>query len=195
MVGAGVLVLGRAFSDEPPAAVEHSAATKLAAVNAGVGAKAVDADELAKQLSNPVASLISVPFQENIDFGYEGGGWRSTLNVQPVIPIALNKEWNLIQRVIVPFIVQEDVGVPGSEAGLGDVTSTSFFSPAQVGPSGIIWGVGPAFLLPTATNDVFASKQWGAGPSVLALKQEGKWTYGALVTTSRNSPVPTPGPT
>jgi len=151
-------------------------ATAVSAVAAGH-----NPDELAKQLSNPVAALISVPFQENIDFGYDGGGWRSTLNVQPVIPINVNQDWNLIQRVILPFIVQEDVGVPGSESGLGDVTATSFFSPKQVGPSGIIWGIGPAFLIPTATNDAFASKQWGIGPSVLALKQEGKWTYGALV--------------
>lgn len=139
------------------------------------------ADELAKQLSNPVAALISVPFQVNFDSGYDGGGWRSTTNIQPVMPFELNEKWNLIQRVILPVILQEDVGVAGSESGLGDTTATTFFSPKTVGPSGIIWGIGPAFLIPTATNDVFASKQWGVGPSVLALKQEGKWTVGALV--------------
>ncbi|MEJ1972510.1 MAG: hypothetical protein WDM96_08665 [Lacunisphaera sp.] len=140
-----------------------------------------DADELAKQLSNPVAALISLPAQMNYDSGYAGGGWRATINVQPVVPTELNEHWNLISRVIVPFIVQEDVGTPGDEMGLGDVTATFFFSPKQVGPSGIIWGIGPALLLPTATNDAFASQQWGVGPSVLALKQEGKWTYGGLV--------------
>jgi len=177
----GLFVLPRVLAQESAQPLEASAAVKVAAANAGVGAKTVNADELAKQLSNPVASLISVPFQENVDFGYDGGGWRSTLNVQPVVPIELSKDWNLIQRIILPFIVQEDVGVPGSESGLGDVTATSFFSPKKPTAGGLIWGVGPAFLIPTATNDAFASKQWGVGPSALVLKQEGKWTQGLLV--------------
>lgn len=139
------------------------------------------ADELAKQLSNPVAALISVPIQVNYDTGYDGGGWRSTTNVQPVMPFSLNDDWNLIQRVILPVIVQDDVGVPGSESGLGDTTATSFFSPKTPTAGGLIWGVGPALLVPTATNEVFASKQWGIGPSVLVLQQQGKWTLGALV--------------
>src|SRR5688572_6178373 len=128
---AWLTILPGAFSAVP----EHSPSTKLSAANAGVGGKAVDADELAKQLSNPVASLISVPFQVNYDTGYDSGGWRSTTNVQPVMPFTLNESWNLIQRVILPVIVQEDVGVAGSEAGLGDTTATSFFSPKTVGPS------------------------------------------------------------
>ena len=151
--------------------------TPVAAGPAG----APSADELAKQLSNPVAALISLPFQLNYDSGYAGGGWRSTLNVQPVIPIELNQDWNLIQRVIVPYIYQEDVGAPGIQSGLGDITATTFFSPKLPTADGLIWGVGPAFLLPTATNDAFASKQWGIGPSVLALKQQNGWTYGVLV--------------
>lgn len=165
-----------------------SAALLVAAVTALADATAIptvaaghNPDELAKQLSNPVAALISVPFQVNFDSGYDGGGWRSTTNVQPVMPFKLNENWNLIQRVILPVIVQEDVGVSGRESGLGDTTATTFFSPIEKGPGGLIWGVGPAFLIPTATNDAFASKQWGVGPSVLALKQEGKWTHGALV--------------
>jgi len=144
-------------------------------------AQAQDADALAKSLANPVAALISVPFQGNFDSGYANGGWRSTLNIQPVIPIKLNENWNLIQRAVMPIIVQKDAGAPGSESGLGDTVATSFFSPKAPTASGWIWGAGPVFLLPTATNDAFASKKLGVGPSALALKQDGPWTYGVLI--------------
>lgn len=162
-------------------ALSASLLTSVAAFAQAPAPAMSHADELAKQLSNPVAALISVPFQVNYDAGYDGGGWRSTTNVQPVMPFSLNKDWNLIQRVILPVIFQEDVGLPGSESGLGDTTATTFFAPVKGGPGGLIWGVGPAFLIPTATNDAFASKQWGVGPSVLVLKQEGKLTHGMLV--------------
>jgi len=140
------------------------------------------ADTLAKQLSNPVASLISVPLQLNYDAGYgEQDGYRITLNVQPVIPTSLNEKWNLITRVIVPVLYQDDVIAGSSQSGLGDTTPTFFFSP-QPAPGGLIWGAGPVFLLPTATDELLGAKKWGAGPSVLILKQtESGWTSGALV--------------
>ncbi len=147
---------------------------------AGAGGGATDADALAKELSNPVASLISVPFQENMDFGYKGGGWKNTLNIQPVIPIPLNEDWTIIQRVVLPVIYQEDVGVPGTEFGFGDTVSSTFFSPKKPTAGGLIWGAGPVFYLPTATNEAFKSEKWGAGPTVVLLKQEGKHTYGLL---------------
>jgi hypothetical protein len=142
-----------------------------------------NADVLAKQLSNPVAALISVPLQLNADFGFgDDDGSRYTLNVQPVIPTALNDDWNLISRIIMPVIHQDDV-IPGSnQSGLGDITPTFFFSPRAPGPGGMIWGVGPVFLLPTATDDLLGTEKWGIGPSALALVQtEGGLTYGALV--------------
>jgi hypothetical protein len=141
------------------------------------------ADELARQLSNPVASLISVPLQYNADFniGTEDGT-KQLLNVQPVIPTSLSDDWNLITRVIVPVIHQDDVfGNSGSQSGLGDTTPTLFFSPKAPTSGGWIWGVGPVFLLPTATDDLLGAEKWGVGPSALALKQTaGGWTYGAL---------------
>jgi hypothetical protein len=138
--------------------------------------------DLAKKLSNPVASLVSVPFQFNYDSGYGPfDGSRAVLNVQPVIPISINDDWNVISRTIMPVIWQNDVaGDSGSQFGLGDITQSFFFSPKEAGPGGIIWGAGPVFLLPTATDTTLGSGKWGLGPTVVMLKQEEAWTYGAL---------------
>ena len=143
-----------------------------------------NADVLAKQLSNPVASLISVPLQYNVDFDIGSEyGTKQTLNIQPVIPASLSDDWNLITRVIVPVIDQEDVfGDSGHQFGLGDTTPTFFFSPKKPTSSGWILGAGPVFLLPTATDELLGTDKWGIGPSALALKQTPTgWTYGALV--------------
>ncbi|HKX99288.1 MAG TPA: hypothetical protein VJL86_06195 [Steroidobacteraceae bacterium] len=142
-----------------------------------------DADALAKQLSNPVASLISVPLQLNWDdgLGTGGDGERWLLNVQPVVPISLNDDWNIISRTILP-VIHQDVTPGSSESGIGDVTQSLFFSPKHPTSSGWIWGVGPAFLLPTASEEVLGTEQWALGPTAVALKQtQGGWTYGALV--------------
>ncbi len=138
--------------------------------------------DLAKQLSNPVSSLISVPFQVNYDRGYgPEDGHRTTLNIQPVIPFSLNEDWTLVSRTIVPVIWQSDIaGKSGSQFGLGDTVQSFFFSPKKPGPGGLIWGMGPVFLLPTGTHELLGSEKWGAGPTAVALKQEGSWTVGAL---------------
>jgi hypothetical protein len=145
-------------------------------------AAAEDSAELAKKLSNPVAALISVPLQYNYDhhYGPDKNGHKSYLNVQPVVPISLNADWNVISRTIVPIVSQSDV-VPGSsESGIGDVTQSLFFSPKKPTSGGVIWGVGPAFLLPTGTDPNLSVRKWGAGPTGVILKQDGAWTYGAL---------------
>ena len=141
------------------------------------------ADELAKKLSNPVASLISVPMQYNVDFDIgTANGTKHYLNVQPVIPHSLSDDVNLITRAIVPVIHQDDVfGDSGSQFGLGDINPSFFFSPKEpVG--GWIVAAGPVFVLPTATDELLGGEKWGAGPTVLALQQTpGGWTCGALV--------------
>jgi len=147
-------------------------------------AHAQDNAELAKQLSNPVAALISVPFQLNWDqdIGPVDEGSRLTLNVQPVIPISISDDWNLISRTILPIVDQKDI-FPGAgdQFGVGDTVQSLFFSPKLPGERGWIWGVGPVFLLPTGTDDLLTADRWGAGPTGVALKQSGPWTYGALV--------------
>ena len=136
-------------------------------------------EELAKKLANPVASLISVPLQNNFDWGGDNNAFRYQLNFQPVVPVSLNSDWNVISRTIVPVVSQTNV-VPGSsQSGLGDTTQSFFFSPtAEAG--GFIWALGPAFLWPTATEPALGSHKWGAGPTGLLLKQEAGWTVGIL---------------
>jgi hypothetical protein len=139
-----------------------------------------DAD-LAKKLSNPVANLISVPLQLNYNEPYgPKDASNVTLNIQPVVPFSINKEWNLISRTILPVIYQ---GSPAesidSEFGLGDITQSLFFSPVEP-VNGWILGFGPVALIPTATNDALGSDQLGFGPTIVLLKQQDGWTYGAL---------------
>lgn len=138
--------------------------------------------ELAKKLSNPIASLISVPIQYNWDTGIgPADADRTTINVQPVVPFEINPEWNLITRTIVPIIDAESPVSGGSdESGLGDVTESLFFSPKKPTESGWIWGAGPVLLIPTASEDALGTGKVAAGPTAVVLKQENGWTYGAL---------------
>jgi hypothetical protein len=139
--------------------------------------------ELAKKLSNPIASLISVPFQYNYDsdYGVADDGKRHNINIQPVIPFDLNPEWNLISRTILPLVDQDDIpSGSGGKSGIGDVVQSLFFSPKALTSGGLTWGVGPAILLPTASDDLLGNGKWGLGPTGVALKQQGPWTYGAL---------------
>ena len=139
-----------------------------------------DSEKLAKETQNPVANLISVPFQNNFNFGLgpnEVTQW--VLNVQPVIPVSLSEDWNLITRTVLPVIDQPSIapGVP-SAFGLGDMNPTVFLSPAK--SEGFVWGVGPALTLPTATDPLLGQQMWCAGPAAVALTLHGPWVVGAL---------------
>jgi hypothetical protein len=142
------------------------------------------AKELAKKLANPVAALISMPIQANYDenIGPDGDGSAWRINIQPVIPITLNEDWNLISRTILPVIDQTDIPAKGSgESGIGDIVQSAFFSPAQPTANGWVLALGPVFLLPTASDDALGGEKWGVGPTALALKQSGPWTVGGLM--------------
>ncbi len=139
-------------------------------------------EEMAKAAQNPVADLISLPFQNNTNFGFgPDDDIQNVLNIQPVIPFHLSENWNLITRTIVPLINQpEVVQGTGDEFGLGDINFTAFFSPKNP-TKGIIWGAGPIFAFPTATDEKLGSEKWSLGPSAVALTIQGPWLFGALI--------------
>jgi hypothetical protein len=144
------------------------------------GSKSQDLEELAKATQNPVADLISVPLQNNLD--YEIGPFdraRNTLNIQPVLPLKVTDNWNVVARIITPIIYQPDTTqATDGTSGLGDINPTFFVAPSH--PGAVIWGVGPTFLLPTATQQALGTGKWSVGPAAVVLVQPKPWTIGAL---------------
>ena len=158
--------------------------TKLAVCTSVLGVQtlmAQTAEELAKAAQNPIASMISLPFQNNTNTGIGADDeTQNIMNVQPVWPVSINDDWNLITRTIVPIVSQPDILTgEGRVNGIGDTTFTAFLSPKDSGS--LTWGAGPVFLLPTASDDVLGSEKWGAGISAVALAMPGKWVIGSLV--------------
>jgi hypothetical protein len=146
-------------------------------------ALAQDNQELARAAQNPIASLISVPFQNNSNFSFgPEEGTQNVLNIQPVLPFKLNDEWNLITRTIIPVISQPAM-MPGQgrRNGLGDIQLSAFFSPSAAPANGWIWGVGAIAQLDTASSDRLGAGAWGLGPTAVALKSFGPWLVGTLV--------------
>lgn len=150
-------------------------------------AAATNSDELRKAAQNPVASLISVPIQDNFNFGIgPADRTQNVLNIQPVIPITVGQNWNLIVRWITPIVYQPlpvpQVSGPPNQStgvyGLGDMNPTFFLSPKK---SKFIWGIGPTFVFPTATNTTYLGQgKFSLGPSVVALIQPSHYTIGFL---------------
>ncbi len=142
----------------------------------------MSATALAKLAQNPVGNLISVPFQNNtnLNFGPEEKT-QNVLNIQPVIPISVNSEWNIITRTILPVISMPSL-YPGDDRtnGIGDTIFTAFLSPAN--PGKLIWGVGPVVQIPTNNDKVLGNDNWGLGASgvVLHIDKGNPWVYGAL---------------
>jgi hypothetical protein len=148
-------------------------------------------EALAAAAQNPVAAMISLPFQNNTMFGIgPNDDVANVLNIQPVYPLALGADWNLINRAIVPIIYTPDVlagidvlptelqGVDTEALGLGDINYSGFLSPSQ--PGSVIWGIGPSITVPTATDEVLGSGKWSAGPSAVVLTMPKPWVLGLL---------------
>lgn len=148
---------------------------------APVAAQNAADQDLAKKLSNPVADLISVPFQLNYDTGFgttDADRWL--LNFQPVLPFSISENWNLISRTVIPFVSLGAL-TPGGDSttGVGSTTQSFFFSPKKPTANGIIWGVGPAIGIP-ASDSTLGPEEWSAGVTGVVLRQSGPWTVGAL---------------
>lgn len=163
---AATLCTATVFCQQPPAAQ---------------GASQESTEELQKATQNPVANLITVPIQNNNNFNIgPSNRTQDIINIQPVIPLKVSENWMLITRVIQPILWQPySTQTTGGEFGLGDMNPSFFLSPAK--PGKFIWGAGPTFIIPTATNTILGQGKLSIGPSAVALIQPGKWTIGALV--------------
>jgi hypothetical protein len=144
--------------------------------------EAASYDNLNQQLLNPLADIITLPIQNHFEWGggFDGDGFRYQLNIMPVIPIHLSEDWNLIARTIISYVDQENIFGNTSQSGLTDSLQSFFFSPSKPNSKGITWGIGPAILLPTATDDLLGFGKWGAGPNAIVLRQQGSLTYGLV---------------
>ncbi|MCX7064782.1 MAG: neuromedin U [Proteobacteria bacterium] len=140
------------------------------------------AADLARAVQNPVADLVSLPFQNNTNFNLgPEEETQNVLNVQPVWPISVSDDANLITRTIVPIISQPELFPGGDrENGIGDIQFTAFYSPKKPTSGGLIWGAGPVLVMDSATDNVLGSGKWSAGPSVVVLKMTGAWVIGGL---------------
>jgi hypothetical protein len=141
------------------------------------------ATELAKKRENPVSDLVNIPFEG--DFSFRTGQYERTataVNFQPVWPLKLSAKWNLIPRLILP-IVSQPVGADSRKVGLGDTNLSLFLSPqepASWGSAGVVWGVGPVVLLPTATSPLLGFREWGAGATAAVIVTDGPWVTTVL---------------
>jgi hypothetical protein len=147
--------------------------------------RAQESSDIAKQAQNPIASLISVPFEN--DFNPHTGANKEdsyVFEMKPVVPFRLSNDWNLITRTIIPVIQVPDLapGVSGT-SGLGDVQESLFLSPTKAGP--VIWGAGPVISFPTATEKILGTKKLSLGPTVVVLRSQGHWLFGSLVQNRR----------
>jgi hypothetical protein len=139
--------------------------------------------DLAQLVQNPIAKVISLPFQNNLNFGVgPDHDPQDVLNIQPVLPVQINEDWNVISRTIIPVDYQPPSSPAGSGVGgISDINLALYFSPARTSSS-LIWGIGPAFIFPSANHEVLGQGKFSAGISAVALTIRGPWLVGALVT-------------
>ena len=151
-----------------------------AAEPSGAGGGAASTEELQKQSQNPIADMVSVPFQSNTNFN--SGPFNRTqeiFNIQPVVPMHLNEDWNVISRTIIPLISQPNPLSDSNTNGVGDITQSLFLSPVHSGA--LIWGVGPVFTVPGANDPILGTGKFLFGPTAVFLTTPGHWVIGVLL--------------
>jgi opacity protein-like surface antigen len=160
---------------------ESGVAAEAAPPGAGGSAgSAQDAEELRKQAQNPISTVVTVPFQSTTSFN--AGPFNRTqegFNIQPLVPLHLNADWNVISRTIIPLMSQPDPVLDASTNGIGDITQSLFLTP--VNPGKLIWGVGPVFTAPSANDPILGTGKFLLGATAVFLTSEGHWTMGALL--------------
>jgi len=180
MVIASIVILAALIPRSAAAQQSPSAAPQARTAPPKDEDHAAEAADVSRQLANPIANMVSIPFQFN--WAAHIAPFDSTafvLNFQPVVPITLNDDWNLILRFILPFVGAPALTASGiPESGTSDITASVFFSPVH---SKLIWGVGPVFLIPTSNNPALTHGKFGIGPTGVVLKEIDKWTVGLLV--------------
>lgn len=152
----------------------------LLSASASAPALASDTDtELAKKSQNPIENMVTVPLNSNFNYGYgSGNNTQYILDIKPVIPVPLTSSWNLITRTIIPVYHQPGLG-GGYINGIGDINPTFFFTPSSLNT--VLWGAGPVFMLPTATNNQLGQGKYSIGPSLAMLVMPGNWVTGFIV--------------
>jgi opacity protein-like surface antigen len=137
-------------------------------------------EDLAKKSQNPIADLVSLPFQSNTNFNVGPfNRAQEVLNIQPVVPLHINADWNMISRTIIPVISQPSPIFDNNTNGIGDITQSLFFSPAH--PGALIWGAGPVFTIPSATDPILGTGRTLVGPTAVFLVTPGHWVIGVLL--------------
>ncbi len=174
-----------AFASAPPVEIKQNASASDGKQSDGKNSGKMTAEQtlaLAKKAQNPIANMRSFKFQNNTNLGLgPDDSTQNMLNLMPILPFKLNEDILVITRTVVPVVSQPDFLTPvddGRTNGLGDTTFSSFFSPMK---SDVTWGVGPIFLLPTATDDALGQDKWGGGVSAILLDTPGRWVYGGIV--------------
>lgn len=135
--------------------------------------------DLSKKIQNPMSDLTNVPFQSNFNFNNKPNArLQYNLNIQPNIPFKLSESWSVVSRTSLP-INSQPVGTDDRVFGLGDTSFSLLFSVKL--PGKIIWGIGPSFIFPSATNYVLGARKWGIGPAGVLLSVRGPWVLGTLI--------------
>ena len=137
-------------------------------------------EDLQKQSQNPIADLVSVPFQSNTNFN--AGPFNRTqevFNIQPVVPMHLNDDWNVISRTIIPLLSQPSPFFDSNTNGIGDITQSLFLSPTN--PAKLIWGVGPVFTVPSANDPILGTGRYLFGPTAVLVVTPPHWVIGVLL--------------